>query len=268
MISIVINADTRPPMDRETFTVGDDGGQGSLHGCRSWDYLVDLPKAVHKFFEGHEHEVILYIDEHEKIPDTICHQWENLVAYASSNDKMSHRWNDKLYLNSLAKAKGDYVVKMDQDACIFRDPSCDIVDRYLKWLDEGYKFICQPTNLTKQQHGMWWASTRFFICKRETLDFESLWNAVDNPTGLFAKYSWSGPNHFPCLEHLLGVTAGDNGVLYPPREDDNYLVFSWARYVKGTIKKLLDMTYSEAAKIVAQDWGLCGPNDVLARPLP
>lgn len=280
MISIVINADTRPPMDRDVFTVGDDGGQGSLHGCRSWDYLTHLPLAVHKFFEGHDHEVLLFIDEHEPIPSDMWAYWNQLSQpngwlriISEKCDHSSHRWNDRLYLHALDKGinwpgrNPDYVVHMDQDCVIFRDPKCDIVDRYKKWLNEGYEFICQPTNLEKREHGMWWASTRFFMCKRATLNFDRLWASLDRPDSLFSHYAWSGPNHFPCLEHLLGVVAGDAGVLYPPREDDGYLVFSWARYIKGILPKLLDMPYSEVEHIVASRWGLCGPNDVIAQDL-
>jgi hypothetical protein len=274
MISIVINADTRPPMDRDVFTVGDDGGQGSLHGCRSWDYLTELPKTVHKFFAGHEHEVILDIDLHQSLPPWVHMPLDGMVDegwleyHMAPKDHVSNRWNDRIYLSSLHRAKGDYVVHLDQDCALYRDSSCNIVDNYLSWLNEGRKFICQPTNLTPEEHKMWWASTRFFICKRETLDFDYLWFALDQPSVLFNRYPWSGPHHFPCLEHLLGVIGGGfDGVLYPKREDANYLIFNWARYCKGNLAKLNSLPYPEVKRIVSDVWGLCGPNDVIATPL-
>lgn len=276
MISIVINADTRPGQDAAMQTVGDHG-EGSLQGVRSWDFLMDLPQAIHNFFLGHDHQIILYIDEVGPIPHEIraeldkLHDELPLNWFIRPHPTNLHRWNDHLYLQALQMGeltKPNYIVHMDQDCALFRAPECDIVDRMLKWLEE-YKFVCQSTNLPKEQHGMWWASTRFFMCKRETLDLEALWKALENPSSLFSKYPWTGPHHLPCLEHFLGVIAGDNGVLYPPREDGphGYTIVNWARYHKDTLRLLNQMPYSEVASLIQDRWGLCGPSDCITQAI-
>lgn len=286
MISIVINADTRPGQDADMNTVGDHGS-GSLQGVRSWDFLTELPKTVHKFFKNERHMVLLDIDIHEPVSEEVMekflemHQEGWFMWRECRSDHSLDRWNDRIYLSSLQWAASiedehpeewtrtdeRYIVHLDQDCAIFRHPDNDIVDRYLKWLDEGYKFICQSTDLPRAEHGMWWASTRFFICKRETLDFETLWKVLEDRNSIFNKYPWEGSLPWqPCLEHSLGVMAGQDKVLYPPREDspEGYTVLSWVRYYKGLLKLMNDSPYAKVQEFVFNvSGGLCGPSDFI-----
>jgi hypothetical protein len=273
MISIVINCDTRPGFNSEVSKVGDKSGC-ALIGCRSIDFITDGVRNKREFFRGHEVEVVLCVDKHLDLPANVSQEVEDMLSSGVINtyeiksfDRSKFRWNDHVYLDALKKAKGDYVVHYDGDACAFRKDSCTIVDDYISWLDSGkYDFICQPSNMSYAEHNMWWASTRFFICKREMLNFGEIEKCLNNAY-LWSKHTFIDHPYPCCLEHTLGVMAGDGRVLYPPRDDDQYLVFSWAHYYADTLKKLSAMTYEEAADVIVNRWGLCGPNDVVGRQL-
>lgn len=257
-ITCCINADTRPGYLTSTNDVN--YGINSLTGVRSVDFLTEGVKQKMNYFRGYDCQCILYIDEHEKMSDSLFMEVVDLVHSYGNNSKVvcrphnrtKHKWNDYLYLEGLKLAEGDYVVHFDQDCNAYRTDDCDIIEKYFKWLDEGYKYICQPWNGIGDK--MFWASTRFFICKRGTLNLPLIESSIPiNP--LMGKRN-------PCLEFTLGILAGEGKVLYPPREDDKYIVFSWARYFPGTLKKLNDMQPNEALKYISE-LGLHGANDCI-----
>ncbi len=258
MISVVINADTRQGWQNEQSAVGD-YTDGFLHGVRSVDFLLDGVQNKMDYFRGHSCECILYIDQHEPLPDELFMQVVELVkSYGNnsqvvikSHDRIKYRWNDYLYIESLKLATGDYIAHFDNDANAFRVEGSNIIEKYLSWLEE-YKFVCQPTDLPKEEHGMFWASSRFFICKRETLSFVEIESNLTSPLK---------GRHTPCFEHVISV-LNDESVLYPPREDDKYIVFCWARYFKGTMKKLNKMQPEQALKYIFR-CGIHGANDCL-----
>lgn len=258
MISVVINADNRVGYKNHTSTVGD-YGQGSLQGVRSVDFLTEGVKNKMSFFDGYETQCILYIDLHEDLPSDLFSEVTNLVnsygngsmVVAKPHDRIKDRWYDRITIEALKLATGDYVVHFDNDANALRTSDSGIVERYFIWLDSGYKYVCQPWNGIGDK--MFWASTRFFITKKEYLDLELAGRSLYTP--------FMG-KHTPCLEHVLGAIAGDGKVLYPPREDDEYIIFSWARYYSGTLKKLNEMNYHDAMDYLT-DCGIHGANDVL-----
>lgn len=259
LFSIAINADTRFGYLNDSSIVGQ-FGEGSLQGVRSADFLIEGVKNKMNYFRGYDRQCILYVDKHEDIPDDLYQEMKALVESYGNNSKLvikSHnrtkdRWYDYITLEALKLADGDYVAHFDNDSNAFRTDDCDIVDRYIAWLEGGYKYICQPWDGVGDT--MFHASTRFFICKRETLDFELIERSIHiNP--LHGK-------HNPCLEFTLGILAGEGNVLYPLREDDKYIIFSWVKYFKGTLNKLNNMPPSEALKYIL-DLGVCGPNDVI-----
>lgn len=272
-VSIVINCDTRPMMDAEMFTVGDDGGQGSLHGCRSWDFLLAGIEQKLDFFRTVPKQLIIYVDLHEPIPDDVMSflKWceysvPDSKLVIKEHERTFPHWNDRILLDALKLADGEFVAHFDQDANAMSNPSFDAGKKIIAALELGVaKFICQPTDLTREQHGMWWASTRFFACRRAALDFEALEDAMADPQRIFSKYPSFGQTHLPCLEHILGITAGKDGVLYPPRQDDNWLAWSWARYRKGLLVRLNEMDWESVSRYISKDLGLCGPNDCLAK---
>lgn len=264
MISLVINADTRLGADAEIC----EHEHKILGGVHSYDFLTDGVRNKIAFFEGHETEVILYIDEHVKLPMMIAAELDAMMCdgqiqklVCKPHDRTHRRFNEILYLDALKMATGRYVVHFDGDCAAFKAPESKITTRYLQWLASGYKFICQPTTLSEAEHQMWWASTRFFICERESLHFDELERAIQSED-YRARFG-----HCPAFEHVLGRIAGKDGVLYPPAEWDDYVVFSWSRYHRSLLKRLNEMPYSQVKDYIL-DCGILGPNDLNSKPLP
>lgn len=264
-ISLVINCDTRKGFDAPTTKIGE-FGEGSLQGCRSLDYLTHGVRNKRAFFEGHDLETILVIDEHEKLPDDTTRELYRMTQngelsklHIGKFDHSRHKWNDHLYLQSLAMAAGDYVAHIDGDVAMFRRPGAQIVANYFSLL-KTYKYVCQPTKVA--DHGMYWASSRFFFSRRETLDLTELARCLDDAYRR-TKY---GDKHCPCLEAVLGVVAGEGSVIYPMTDDANYLIFSWVSYFQGLLPQLMALPYDEV-RAYADKCGIHGPNDLIAQPI-
>jgi hypothetical protein len=263
MISVIINADTRQGYLADKSTVGD-FGPGSLEGVRSVDFLLDGIENKMRFFDGYDKRCVLYIDQHEIMSDELFAKVSNLVnSYGNDSilvvkphDRVKYKWNDRIYIEAFKYTKPGYTVHVDTDCSLYKRDDCNIVEQYFKWLDEGYKYVCQPWD--RLGDDMYWASTRFFICKTETLDQPLIEKSVFiNP--LMGK-------HNPCYEHTIGILAGEGNVLYPPRDDDNYMIFCWARYFSGLIKHLNNKPYNEVKDYIL-DCGLFGTHDVIAKPI-
>ena len=255
MISLVINCDTRPGSELSASAIGD-FGTGSLQGVRSFDLLTEGIRNKNKFFSGHDIETIVSIDLHMPIPENVQQELDMMVESGEitkliikSQDKQRHKWNDYIYINALKEAEGDYIVHFDGDVAAFCKDSYPIIDQYLTWLDNGYKYICQPTQIT--DHGMLHASTRFFICKRETLDLDEIERCLDDNY----RRTTHGDRHCPCLEHILGLLVNDREVLYPEADNDNYCIFSWISYHQGVLAKLKNSGYSKVYDYV---FNICG----------
>lgn len=264
IISVVINADTRKGYLNDKSTVGDFGG-GSLQGVRSSDFLIDGLINKMNFFRDYGCQCIMYIDEHEPISDKLFMEIADIVHSYGNNSKLIckphnrtiDRWNDKIYIEALKLADGDYVAHFDQDSNALITDDSPIIEKYFQWLDRGYDYVCQCWDGIGEP--MYHASTRFFICKKETLD-SHLPIAENNLITPFRGV------HTPCIEHIFGVLAGKERVLYPPRRDNEYLIFSWARYFKGTLKRLNEMKPKDAIDYILS-LGVHGVNDVLDKQL-
>ena len=248
MISVVINTDTRVGFDQPSISVGE-FENGQPNGARSIDFLTEGIKNKMNFLRGQEAQCILYIDEHLPIPDGLFMDIVDLVhSYGNNsqvichpNNRTIYRWNDHIYINALKLAEGDYVVHFDGDGNAFRSDESNIIEQYFDWLNNGYKYICQPIH-PLQTEKWYHASTQFFICKRETLDFKEI------EMNLYSS-SVNG-KYVACLEHLLGALAGDGTVLYPPRNLDEYMIFCWRKYESGLLKKLNEMPYQEVKDFI------------------
>ncbi len=257
-ISCVINVDTRTGYLNDKSTVGE-FGNGSLQGVRSSDFFTEGIKNKMSFFRGYDCQCILYVDVHEDISVELMHEIESIVYSYGNNSKIvlvphnknRYRWNDWLYIDALKLAEGDYVAHFDQDANAIRTDESNIIEQYFNWLDNGHKYVCQPWDMVGDI--MHHASTRFFICKRKTLDFPLIERSLITPLN---------GKHNPCLEYTLAILAGENSVIYPPRQDEEYIVFSWAKYYAGTLKKLNEMEPKDAINYILA-LGLHGANDVV-----
>jgi hypothetical protein len=278
-ISLIYNLDTRPKFLDEYQEIN--AGSG---GCQSIDFFIEGLENKIKFFEGYELEVIVYIDIHEEIPGDTVIKLNKMKAQGVINvliiephtderygSDYSKNNNDLIYAECLSLATGDYVAHFDSDVIAYKAPGVDMFEFYRYLLDK-YLFVSIPSNhsphCVPKDHpileplGYQWASTRFFICRRETLPslvelkkcFDN--NYLKNKYGLYAL-----PN---CIEHILGVIAGPDQVYYPPLEMDSYFIASWASYHQGTIETLNKKDYNIVKKyIVDTCGGIQGVGDVV-----
>ena len=252
MISVVINADTRKGyLTNEKTSIGD-YAPGGQEGARSVDFLTDGIINKMNFFKGYETQCVLYIDEpipsalYEEIKALVDSYGNNSKLIVKQHDRSRHRWYDYIYIEALKQADGDYVVHFDTDTAAFRREGSDIIDYYIALLDLGvHKYISLPMN-----EQSWWASTRFFICKRETLRVHDLENCLFNEY-LAKHYGRMMFTPYPCcLEHTLGLMVQEGQVYYPPRTDSDYIIFCWVTYYKGTLARMNKYEYDKIYDII------------------
>jgi hypothetical protein len=266
-ISVIINADTRSGFQESESAEG-----VMFDGCRSVDFLVDGVANKIKFFEGFDKEVILFIDQHENIPEDILNTIRGMVdtLVIRKHDKRygdmvyCHNFNDFNYLSALFMARGQVIFHADQDTnCFTKDK--ESVDELIAMLD-NYKFISYPSHWSPNAvtdpsfGGRTWASTRFFLCKRETLKFDTLIQCILNPDWADKTF---GDRQKKCnwTEHFLAMTNNES-VFYPPILLDKLAVFSWGNYKAGTIKKLNESTYDEVRRFISDNNGIVYPNNI------
>ncbi|MHC4270622.1 MAG: hypothetical protein ACYSTS_19500 [Planctomycetota bacterium] len=223
-----------------------------------------------KFIGNHEIEVIVYVDKHIQIPSHIRLELESMEFFGKINkliikDHTDERYgkkygknnNDLIYIESLSHATGDYIVHFDADTLAYEKEDYDAIGEHIKLLDK-YDYVSIPTpdspycvspdSSIMKGLKYQWASTRYFICKRETIpNTEELLKCLDNKYlknkyGMIAK-----PN---CLEHILGVIAGPDKVYYPPVDEENYYITSWGSYFNGIIHELSKMDYKDVIKYI------------------
>lgn len=257
-VSICINVDSRPenPVAEKMF-----------NGTVNEDYLTDGVFNKIKFFDGFEKEVIVFVDEHlplsQKAHDYLLSMADTLVIRQHTNEPSFNDWN---YLRCLYMASGDIIFHCDQDTmCFGKEP--DSALELINMLD-SYKFISYPSPWSPRAvhdesfgHRTW-ASTRFFICKRDAIKFQELENCIIEPEWGYAKYGDS-PRRVNWLEHFLSLVNNDS-VFYPP-PSPNYTIFSWGTYRTGTIQKMNTMTFDEVNNFVNSNGGIVYPNDLHLR---
>lgn len=267
-ISLIITCDTRKGVSADSTRIGEFAGE-PLCGCRSLDFLTHGVISKIRFFEGHEIEAIVCVDEHEPLSEEIHTDIRHIEQTTPTRyivkpaDRKRQRFNDWIYVDALKLAEGDYVAKWDGDVAAFRRPEFPIIDQYLAWLDDGYKYICQPTQI--HGHGMAHASSRYFICKRETLDFPEIGRCLNDYSYFQQRY----PNiHAPCLEFYLGAMVG-GAVLYPFQQNQDYTIFSFVEYQRGLFERLNALPYDDVYRYVFETCGgVCGPSDFIPRGMP
>lgn len=269
-ISIVINCDTR-----SGFMENESSAETMFNGCRSVDFLIEGVANKIKFFEGFEKEVILYIDQHEEIPEGVLNTIRGMVdtlVIRKHDKKFGDRknyanFNDLNYLSALFMARGQVVCHFDQDCAAFTKDK-ESVEELIKMLDD-YKFIsypshCSPRAVYDPSFGnRTWASTRFFLCKRETLRFDTLLDCIIEPEWAYKTF---GDSSRRCnwLEHFLSL-ANNDSVYYPPMELDKRAIFCWGNYKAGTLERLNKMNYDEVKKYTEEMGGISYPCDLQCR---
>lgn len=255
MISIVINCDTRPPKDT---------ADGLFSGASNEDFLTDGVYNKILFFDGFEKEVILFVDEHLDVPektlDAMRKMCDTVVLRKHTNE---NSFNDYNYLSALQMARGEIVVHCDQDTAAFTSSSKPVQE--LIDLLEQHRFISYPSYWSPRAIDdplfgkRTWASTRFFMCKRETLEFDILRKCIKEPNWAYGMYGDS-PRRCNWLEHFLALTNNDS-VYYPPMDIDSYTVFSWGKYEKWTLRRLNECSYSQIREWL-KEHPIVYPNDI------
>lgn len=238
-ISICINVDTRP-------TNPEQGGM--FNGVCSQDFLTDSIFNKIKFFDGFDIETVVFIDEHLPVPEKTIEYLRSIVdclVIRKHTDESS--FNEYNYLKCLFMARGNYVVHFDQDIAAFTS-SKEPVQKLLDLLEQ-YKFVSYPSIwspvavIDDTFNGLMWSSTRFFICKRETLKFDILKKCVEDPEWMYQTYGDSA-RRCNMLEHFL-TKINNNSVYYPPLEMDKYTIFTWEKYETYTMRRLNELPYEQ-----------------------
>lgn len=256
MISIVINADTRDERSNQ---------EQMFKGVVDRDFLVEGVINKVMFFEGCDIEVVLFVDEHNRLSQELVYELLNITdALVVRKHTNEHSFNDYNYLSALHTARGDYIAHFDQDCAAFTNSSSTVY-KFISLL-ETYSFVSYPSNWSPravhdESFGKrTWASTRFFMCKRETLKFDVLRNCIDEPEWAYAQFGDS-PRRCNWLEHFLSL-ANNDSVFYPPINGDECAVFSWGSYKKGTLQELNNMPYPEVVNFINKHGGIVYPNDI------
>lgn len=253
-VSICINVDTRPenPVAEKMF-----------NGTVNEDYLTDGVFNKIKFFDGFEKEVIVFVDEHlplsQKAHDYLLSMADTLVIRQHTNEPSFNDWN---YIRCLQLASGDVVAHFDQDTAAFTS-SKQKVDDLIGLLDNyayvSYPSYWSPNAVDDPSFNYKWVSTRFFMCKRETLNFPETIKCLTDYDYFVGKYMPS--RVCPWTEHFLGLIAGSN-VIYPPLDVDNITIFSFDKYEKGTLQRMNNQSYDEVKQFIISRGGLHYPCDL------
>ena len=271
IISLIINVDTRRGIEQN------ESAQNSmLEGTRSFDFLYEGVINKINFFRGYDMEIILFVDRHLNVPLQLLEKWQEEFAIPFTFCISSHKtyfgehdyypkWNDLNFLQALFLARGKWIAHFDGDMNAFREDDCKIIDEIIELLNK-YDYISYPSPWSPApifndgKWDYWWASTRFFFCKRETLDFTEIMKCLQNSEYLYGKYPTNSPK-CPWLEHILGMIAGPGKVYYLPMSEE-YLIFSWNKYKVGTLKMLNENNYDFVNNFVGQKGGISYPCDI------
>lgn len=237
LISIVINCDSRPQKNEQT---------GLFGGVCNEDFLTDGVFNKIKFFEGFDIETIVFIDEHLPVSESTIEYLRSLcttVVVRKHSDEIS--FNDYNYLSALSLARGTYVAHFDQDVAAFSSSKESV--QSLIVLLETYKFVSYPSIWSPNAvddptfGGKMWASTRFFMCKRETLKFDTLRACIEEPEWAYKTFG-DVPRRCNWTEHFLTLT-NNNSVYYPPIQTERLTIFTWEKYETYTLRRLNELPY-------------------------
>ena len=183
------------------------------------------------------------------------------------------QWQDVNYLHALISCKAKYLAHFDADSSAFRRDDCTIIDQWISLIESGaYKYVSYPTFFSPNEgdvpgenaltsdgtgYDYLWTSTRFFFCKRSEIDYNRIFKCFDDEfwiqTHNGRKYRY--PN---VMEQILGFLAGPNRVCYSPKRLEEFMIFCWHDYYKGTIGKLNEMPYEQVYDFIMNECGGIG----------
>jgi len=255
-LSVVINCDTRPQ---------NDVAEKMFSGTVNSDFLLDGIINKKRFFAGFDIELIVYVDEHLPIPPEILHGMRMIAdTVVARKHTTENSFNDYNYVRALSMASGDIVVHFDQDTAAFTS-SPEPIEELITLLNH-HKFISYPSHwspkpVIDESFGhRTWASTRFFMCKRETLQLDNLRKCIEEPEWAYATYGDS-PRRLNWTEHFLTLMNNDS-CYYPPIDLERYAIFSWGSYESGILNMLNHNIYSDIKNWILKVGGINYPVDV------
>lgn len=256
-ISLVINLDSRKPKGEQT---------GLFGGCIHPDFLDAGVFNKIQFFKGFDIETIAYIDKHEPIPEkTLNYLYELCDIVCISKHKDGPGFNDWNYQRALRLCTGDIVCHMDGDIAAFasnKESVQEMIDLLEQYSFVSYPSVNSPYPAYDNSFDYFWASTRFFICKRESLDFTELDKMQRDYEYCYSTYPASRKEHW--TEHLLGLWAKykGKGVYYPPIDYEKLMVWCWDNYDDYILNKLNSMPYEEVKQFAWYNNGIFYPNNL------
>lgn len=251
-ISICINVDTRHEREQN---------QEMFRGVVSRDFLYEGVINKKNLFKGFNTEVILFIDEHEPLDEKMIanvREVADVLVIRKHNKKFEDNenfpaFNDINYLNCLSLARGRYIFHFDGDVAAFTN-SPEHIQKHIDLLEQ-YDYVSYPSMWSPDPiddssfGGKYWCSTRFFCCKRRTLDFSEILKCQLDYD--YWKETYPVPRLCHWVEHLLSSISHTKGkgVYYPPIDFDNFILFTWENYHKYTLQRLNNQTFEEV-----RDW--------------
>lgn len=252
-ISIVLNCDTRSQRDEQT---------GLFNGVVNTDFITDGVFNKIKFFEGFDIEVIVFIDEHNPVKEKDLEYLRSLAdCVVIRKHTHEEKFNDWNYWSALAMCRGDIICHIDQDMACFtssKDEVQSMIDLLEKYDYVSYHSAHSPNPDYNVNYDYYWCSTRFFMCKRETLDFTEIKKCLQDSDYLYSKYPASVRN--PWTEHILALISKytGKGVFYPP-PSDNIIIFCWDNYEQWTLRRLNEQSFEEVKNWVISKGGIFYP---------
>lgn len=244
-----------------------------FNGVVDRDFLVDGIINKRKLFQGFDFELICFLDEHQPIDEgTIASMRElcDTLVIRKHNKSFGDMdncsfFNDFNYIQAISQCRGTYVFHFDGDVAAFtldEDPIHELIDKL-----EHYDYVSYPSKWSPNPvddasfGGKYWASTRFFCCKRTTFNISEIIKCQLDYE--YWRTTYPIPRLCHWLEHIAASIAWHKGkgVYYPPVDLSRFILFTWGTYQKGTLEKLNDQTFAEVESWV-KERGIYYPNDI------
>lgn len=248
LISVVVNIDSRQENDTN---------KEMFNGCVSRDFLIDGLINKRNLFKGFDFELITFLDEHEKVDEKTISSMRSIsdtLIIRKHNKSFEDNdnfpaFNDLNYLNALSLARGKYIFHFDGDVAAFTE-SKEPIQEYINLL-ENYDYVSYPSHWSPNPvedasfGGKYWVSTRFFCCKRNTINISEILKCQLDYD--YWKKTYPVPRLCHWTEHLLSSIAWNKGkgVYYPPLNFERFILFTWENYHQYTLQRLNNQSFEE-----------------------